>query len=115
MANGVVYVVETAGAVVRRFAFPGGTITAFAGTTANSGFSGDGGAATSAKLNGPKSVAVDPVSGGVYVGDTSNNRVRFVFSNGTISTFAGNGNAAYTGACGGVGHRDNVVWVLPPQ
>ncbi len=52
------------------------------------GFSGDGGAATSAQLSMPTGLAVDS-AGNVYIGDGT--RVRKVDSLGTISTFAGNG------------------------
>ena len=40
------------------------------------GFSGDGGAATSADLHGPRSVAVD-ASGNLLIADTSNQRIRW--------------------------------------
>jgi uncharacterized protein (TIGR03437 family) len=60
-----------------------------------SGYSGDGGAATSAQLNQPTAVVVDS-SGNIYIADAGNHRVRKI-SNGTISTFAGNGTAGYMG------------------
>jgi hypothetical protein len=53
-----------------------GIITTVAGN-GNSGYSGDGGAATDAELNYPGGVAVD-ASGNLFIGDTSNNRVRKV-------------------------------------
>src|SRR5207248_25406 len=55
-----------------------------------SGFSGDGGPATSAELNHPRGIAVDG-SGNLYVADEKNNRVRRVSAVGVISTVAGNG------------------------
>jgi len=55
-----------------------------------SGFSGDGGAATSAKLNGPQGEAVD-ATGNMYIADGNNNRIRMVATNGIISTVAGSG------------------------
>lgn len=58
-----------------------------------SGFSGDGGPATSAELNGPMGVAVDS-SGNLFIADTSNQRVReVVAATGKIQTVAGNGTA----------------------
>ena len=66
----------------------GGTITTIAGN-GNIGFSGDGGLAINASLNGPRGVAVDP-AGNVYIADLGNSRVRKV-SGGIITTFAGGG------------------------
>jgi len=67
-----------------------GNIVTFAGGN-NSGFSGDNGPATSAQLSGPRGMAADS-SGNVYISDSGNNRVRKVNA-GTITTFAGGGNA----------------------
>ncbi|MGH9573047.1 MAG: choice-of-anchor D domain-containing protein [Candidatus Acidiferrales bacterium] len=64
-----------------------GAISAFAGTGV-AGFSGDGGSATSAQLNGPTDVIVDG-GGFVYISDTNNNVVRMVDTKGVISTYAG--------------------------
>jgi trimeric autotransporter adhesin len=72
----------------------GYTISTVAGN-ATSGYTGDGGAATSAELADPVHVAVDS-SGNLYIADQGNHRVRKV-SNGTISVFAGNGTAGYSG------------------
>ncbi len=60
------------------------------------GFSGDGGAATSATLNNPFGVTTDSV-GGIYIADKNNNRVRKVSVTGIISTIAGTGTAGYSG------------------
>jgi hypothetical protein len=56
---------------------PNGVITTVAGT-GTSGFSGDGGPATSAELNLPKALAVLPDGTGFLVGDSANDRVRLV-------------------------------------
>ena len=75
---------------------PSGDITTTAGN-GTAGYSGDGGAATSAKLYGPTGVAVDG-SGNVYIADSENNRIRMVTaSTGVISTVAGTGTAGYSG------------------
>jgi sugar lactone lactonase YvrE len=66
-----------------------GTITTVAGT-GSKGFSGDGGPATSAKLNYPVALAFD-AAGNLYIDDTRNNRIRKVDTAGTITTFAGSG------------------------
>ena len=72
-----------------------GTIATVAGS-ANSGFSGDGGPATSASLRGPLGMAADG-NGNLYIADTSNNRIRLVGPDGTISTVAGTGTGGYNG------------------
>jgi uncharacterized protein (TIGR03437 family) len=54
------------------------------------GFSGDGGPAQQAQLNGPVSVALD-ASGNMYIADNKNGRVRRVDPSGTITTVAGQG------------------------
>ena len=66
----------------------GGTITTVAGN-GDQRFSGDGGPATNASLNGPFGVAVDS-AGNLYIADLFNNRIRKV-TGGTITTVAGNG------------------------
>ena len=75
-----------------------GIITTVAGSDGG-GISGDGGAATSALLNGPNGVAVDGL-GNLFIVDSRNNRVREVDTNGTISTVAGNGLYGYSGDAG---------------
>ncbi len=64
-----------------------GIISTFAGS-GTSGFSGDGGAATAARLYLPTAVIAD-ASGNVYIADQFNYRVRVVNSSGIITTFAG--------------------------
>jgi uncharacterized protein (TIGR03437 family) len=55
-------------------------------------FRGDGGDATSARLNGPVAVALDS-AGALYIADQRNMRLREVTSAGVISTLAGDGTA----------------------
>lgn len=66
-----------------------GTITTIAGT-GERGFSGDGGPATAAQLDGARSIAVDSV-GNIYIADYYNHRVRKIDTSGVITTFAGTG------------------------
>ena len=72
-----------------------GTITTFAGT-GEEGYSGDGGPAVQALLNGPFGVAVDG-AGNLYIADTFNHRIRRVDIAGTITTFAGTGEEGDSG------------------
>jgi YVTN family beta-propeller protein len=60
------------------------------------GFSGDGGKATAAMLNGPRGLALDS-SGNLYIADWANHRVRKVDTSGNITTFAGTGKAGFSG------------------
>lgn len=91
-----VYVAEIFNNVVRKIDSKTRIITTIAGNGEN-GFSGDGGPATQAKLNGPEGVCVDE-SYNVYIADTFNQRIRKVDSKtGIINTIAGNGEAGYSG------------------
>ncbi len=75
---------------------PDGTVSHIAGA-GFSGYSGDGGPATSALLNAPTGVAYDS-AGNLYIADTYNNRVREVSAlDGTITTIAGVGEAGFNG------------------
>lgn len=72
----------------------GGSLVLVAGTGVQ-GFSGDGGAATGAELNGPQGLAFG-ADGTLYIADTGNARVRAVRA-GVITTFAGNGLSTFGG------------------
>lgn len=93
-ASGNVYVADLGNSRVRKVA-PNGTITTIAGNGIQ-GFSGDGGAATSAELNQPIRVEVDAL-GNLYIADAGNSRIRRVAPGGTITTIAGNGTKASAG------------------
>jgi len=94
-SNGNLYIAATNDHVVRVVS-PAGVINTFAGTGAQ-GFSGDGGAATSAQLDSPAGVAVDS-SNNVYIADTHNSRIREVLaSTGVINTIAGTGAVGFAG------------------
>ncbi len=93
-ADGGFLIADTSNDRVRRVS-PAGTISTVAGN-GTAGFSGDGGAATSAQLNGPFGVAAS-ADGGFLIADTINERVRRVSPAGTISTVAGNGTAGFAG------------------
>jgi len=65
-----------AGASVRKV-YGNGTIATIAGN-GSIGYTGDGGPATSASLNGPTGIAVDS-NGDVYIADSGNNAVRLLY------------------------------------
>lgn len=67
-----------------------GAYSVLAGTRGTPGFSGDGGPASNATLNAPRSVYVD-ASGNVYVCDTGNGRIRMITPDGIIQTVVGGG------------------------
>jgi uncharacterized protein (TIGR03437 family) len=86
------------GAAAIRKVSSAGTITTYAGN-GRAGYSGDGGAATSAMIfaNGTvHGLAVDN-SGNVYFSDGQNQRVRKVSASGIVTTVAGNGTAGFSG------------------
>ena len=85
-ASGNLYITEFSSCKVRKIS-TSGTISTIAGT-GTPGFSGDGGAATAAKLNFPFGLAID-ATGNIYVADMFNNRVRKISTGGIITTVAG--------------------------
>jgi sugar lactone lactonase YvrE len=91
---GNLYIADRATNCVRKIS-ASGIITTVAGN-GQKGYSGDDGLATNAELNIPSGVAVD-TSGNLYIVDEGNNRIRKVFTNGVISTVAGNGRYGYSG------------------
>lgn len=95
-AAGNIYIADTANNKIRKVTVSTGVIDTVAGT-GSPGSSGDGGAATSAKLKQPESVAVD-AAGNIYIADTSNHTIRKVdASTGNIDTIAGTGQPGGTG------------------
>ena len=81
-----------------RRVWPDGHISTLAGN-GETGFAGDGGAATAARLNAPHGIAIAQ-DGLVLIADTGNNRVRGVWPDGHISTVAGNGRRGFGGDAG---------------
>jgi hypothetical protein len=72
-----------------------GIITTVAGT-GTPGFTGNGGAATSAQLDYPFGITVTG-AGEIYFADLGNSRVRKIDVNGIITHIGGNGNSSYSG------------------
>jgi sugar lactone lactonase YvrE len=99
-AQGNLYIADSANNVIRRVEAKTGIITTVAGDYAADkandglgGFSGDGGAATSAQLNDPQGVAVDG-AGDLFIADTFNNAIREVTPAGVITTVVNAAGAA---------------------
>jgi len=111
---GNVYIADTYNSAIRKVTRSTGIITTVAGNSSNeatpsrnygygvSGYSGDGGPATSADLNYPFAVTFDG-AGNLYIADTYNFAIRKVTTNtGIITTVAGNGeDYVATGGDGG--------------
>jgi sugar lactone lactonase YvrE len=93
---GNVYVADPPNQRIRRIDATTGIVTTVAGT-GSGGFSGDGGPATSARLNYPKGAEIAP-DGSLYIADNNNHRVRRVdLRTGVITTVAGTGTAGFSG------------------
>jgi len=92
-ASGNLYITDTYNNRIRKMD-SSGIITTVAGSGptgwGQGGYSGDGGPATQAQLDGPFRVAVD-ASGNLYIADFRNNRIRKVYTSGIITTVAGSG------------------------
>lgn len=86
--SGNFYIIEYPNSTVRKVN-TAGIISTIAGSNVP-GFSGDGGIATSAKMNSPTGLAID-LSNNIYIADRGNNRIRKVNSSGIITTIAGTG------------------------
>ncbi len=93
-SSGNLYIADNATNRIRMVS-PSGVITTVAGSGSRS-YSGDGGPATSAGLNGSSGVAVD-ASGNIYVSDSGNDRMRLVTPDGTINTIGGSGSSSFSG------------------
>jgi MYXO-CTERM domain-containing protein len=85
--NDNVYIADGANNRILRVDAVTSNVTIYAGT-GTSGFSGDGDPAVDATIAGPRGLQFD-AAGNLYFGDSRNNRVRMVDTNGDISTIAG--------------------------
>ncbi len=109
-SKGNIYIADEKNCVVWQVS--AGDISIFAGANPpDCGYSGDGVAATYARLNGPNGVFVDSKDN-VYIGDQTNNRVREVeVTTGIINTIAGAGNPGYLGD----GDPATIAWLNGPS
>ncbi len=90
--HGNLYIADTFNFEVRKVDAASGIIHTIAGQFSDFGYTGDGGPATNALLNGPTQVAVD-LSGNLFILDTSGiNHIRRIDAQtGIITTVAGGG------------------------
>ncbi|HYI12015.1 MAG TPA: hypothetical protein VEK57_23375 [Thermoanaerobaculia bacterium] len=87
-SSGNVYVADSGNNTIRKIN-PAGSVTTLAGRAGVAGRSGSAdGTASAARFNFPSGVATDS-SGNVYVGDSRNNTIRKVTSEGAVTTLAG--------------------------
>lgn len=84
-SSGNFYIADATNHTIRQMT-SANVVSTYAGSAGNSG-SADG-SRTTARFNYPTGVAVD-ASGNVYVADTTNNLIRKISSDGTVSTLAG--------------------------
>ncbi len=80
---------------IRKIASGTGEISTYAGTGVM-GYTGDGGAAVSAKMVRPNAVHISR-NGNLYISDNGNNVIRKVSPDGIITTVAGNGSFGFAG------------------
>ncbi|HQR33553.1 MAG TPA: BACON domain-containing carbohydrate-binding protein [Blastocatellia bacterium] len=94
--NGNLLIADAGNNRIRRINASTGVISTVAGT-GDTGFNGDGGAATAARISAPENVFVDK-DNNIFIADFGNNRIRKVAANGgTISTVAGTGTSGFSG------------------
>ncbi len=95
--GGVIYVADTANAMIRRVGTDG-SVTTFAGSSSTRG--NVDGVGTAATFGGPLGIAIDS-AGNLYVADAMNHTIRKITSAGTVSTLAGS--AGVSGFADGTG------------
>jgi sugar lactone lactonase YvrE len=100
--DGSLFIADNDNHRVRRVDASTGIITTVAGTGSR-GFGGDGGPASTARLDEPRNVDFD-AEGNLYIVDEGNDRIRRVTPSGTISTIAGNGTRGSSGDGGPATH-----------
>lgn len=107
-ANGNVFISDVGNQRVRKVNVSDGTITTAAGSGV-AGSTGDGGDATSARLNTATSIALD-AAGNLYIADRGNLRIRRVnASDGIINTIAGGASGFSPDGAVAIGARLNAV------
>jgi len=93
-SDGNLYIADSNNNRIRRVS-PDGIIRTIVGTGV-SGFLGDGGLATQARMSASEGVTTGP-DGTIYFTDSGNHRIRQVTSDGIVTTVAGTGTSGFTG------------------
>lgn len=95
---GNIYIADTSNSRVREVTTATGIIQTVAGNGMAGGYTGDGGPATSATLNGPRGLFVDN-AGNIFIGDLVSNAccIREVTAAGIIQTVVGKGTSVDDG------------------
>jgi hypothetical protein len=95
-AAGNLYILDATYGSIRKVSASGVITSVVGNPTSVPGYSGDGGPATSARLNSPINMAID-ATGIIYITDAGNQVIRRVNTSGIISTFVGNGSWVWNG------------------
>ena len=104
-----IYVADARNHIIRKIDWAANVVTIVAGTPGVPGFRGDGGQATSARLNEPIDLEWGP-DGRLYVADQLNHAVRAInLGSGIIRTVAGNGAEGFSGD-GGSARGAQLAW-----
>ncbi|MFL6451826.1 MAG: Ig-like domain repeat protein [Bryobacteraceae bacterium] len=108
--SGNIYIADTGNSRICKVSATTGVIITVAGN-GSSGYSGDGGPATSASLFNPRSVAVDG-SGNIYIAEYDGQRIRRIPAHtGVITTVAGDGSYGFSGDNGPA----TAAWLASPS
>jgi hypothetical protein len=93
--GGSVYVADTGSNKIRKIVIATGATTTFAGPAAGTTTAGNtDGTGVAARFNGPQDLASDSTD--LFVADTGNNKIRKIaIATGAVTTFAGDGTAAF--------------------
>lgn len=107
-AGGNLYIADNGNSRIRKVA-TNGNISTFAGN-GTSGYTGDGGAATSAEIAGPIGIVFDS-NGNMFFSESTNQVIRKVDTSGNISTYKALGFAPGAIAIDGA----NNIYIVDPQ
>ena len=110
-SSGNLYIADAGNSRIRKVT-PQGVISTVVGT-GEAGFSGDGGPATSARINYASAIAIDG-GNNLFIADRNNYRIRKVTPDGVISTIAGIGVSGFSGD-GGPATSARIFYLNPAQ